>query len=240
MDIIPVIDLMDGQVVHARHGDRQNYRPIQSALCSGSEPLHIVSSLLQLYPFKRLYIADINAIQGRGNHAELTKQLRAQQPALEIWLDAGIHQPDTASDWQRHGVLCVIGSESLPDMAGYHSIKQTQGKNFVLSLDFGRGRFLGPERLLQEPSLWPERVIAMSLDKVGSGHGPDMELLHELQNEGTHIYAAGGIRNAEDLRTLTECGISGALIASVLHSGQLSKEQIGKIDQSSAENSIPD
>jgi phosphoribosylformimino-5-aminoimidazole carboxamide ribotide isomerase len=236
LDIIPVIDLMDGQVVHARHGDRHNYRPIQSVLCSGSEPLHIIDSLLRLYPFKRLYIADINAIQGRGHHAELIKQLRSQHPALEIWLDAGIHQPDTASDWQRHGVLCVIGSESQPDMASYHSIRQVLSEDFILSLDFSHGKFLGPDKLLQDRWLWPERVIAMSLDKVGSSSGPNMELLHGLQNGTTKIYAAGGIRDAADLLTLAASGVAGALIASVLHSGQLTTEQIQHIHLSSTRN----
>lgn len=236
MDIIPVIDLMDGQVVHARHGDRHNYRPIQSALCSGSEPLHIIDSLLRLYPFKCLYIADINAIQGRDHHAELIKQLRSQHPALEIWLDAGIHQPDAATDWKRHGVLCVIGSESLPDMASYHSIRQALGESLVLSLDFSRSKFLGPDKLLQGRGLWPKRVIAMSLDKVGSSSGPDMELLHGLQNATTQIYAAGGIRDAADLLTLAECNVAGALIASALHSRQLTNEQIRNIHLSSARN----
>ncbi|PKO52130.1 MAG: nickel transporter [Betaproteobacteria bacterium HGW-Betaproteobacteria-2] len=236
MDIIPVIDLMDGQVVHARHGDRHNYRPIQSALCTGSEPLHIIDSLLRLYPFKRLYIADINAIQERGHHADLIKRFRSQYPALEIWMDAGIHQPETASDWHQHGVLCVIGSESLPDMASYQSIRQALGESLVLSLDFSRSKFLGPDKLLQDRSLWPKRVIAMSLDKVGSGNGPDMELLNGLQNATTQIYAAGGIRNVTDLLTLAGCGVAGALIASVLHAGQLTNEQIQNIHLSSARN----
>lgn len=227
---------MDGQVVHARHGDRLNYRPIQSALCSNSEPLHIVRSLLQLYPFERLYIADINAIQERGHHGDLIRHIRSQYPALEIWLDAGINQPETAIGWQGHNILGVIGSESLLDMASYHSIEQVLSENFVLSLDFSRGKFLGPDKLLQDCSLWPERVIAMSLDKVGSSSGPNMELLHGLQNGTTKIYAAGGIRDAADLLTLAESDVAGALIASILHSGQLTTEQIQHIHPSSTRN----
>ena len=38
MKLIPVIDLKAGEVVHARRGDRDNYRPIVSPLCRGSRP----------------------------------------------------------------------------------------------------------------------------------------------------------------------------------------------------------
>jgi phosphoribosylformimino-5-aminoimidazole carboxamide ribotide isomerase len=229
LDIIPVIDLMDGQVVHAKHGDRQNYRPIKSALCNDSEPLHIVSSLLQLYPFKRIYIADINAIQGRGHHGHLIRQLRSQYPAMEIWLDAGIKQAETAKNWQQQGIYCVIGSESLGDMYSYHQIKQTLTEQFALSLDFARGQFIGPDQLLREERLWPRHVIAMSLDKVGSGSGPDIPLLDSLQRGAVHVYAAGGVRNTSDLLTLKTSGISGVLVASMLHAGQLSSKEIEDI-----------
>lgn len=226
MDIIPVIDLMDGQVVHARYGDRANYQPIQSGLCAGSEPYDVVSSLLELYPFKRLYIADINAIQGRGDHAGIILQLKARHPALEIWLDAAIHLAETAKNWQQQGIYCVIGSESLSDIHHYHQIKEALMGQFALSLDFSRGQFIGPQPLLQQEALWPKRLIAMSLDKVGSGSGPDLPLLKSLHRGPTQIYAAGGVRNADDLRTLKASRVSGVLLASVLHAGQLSSKEI--------------
>ncbi len=39
MILIPVIDLMQGQVVRAVRGDRGSYRPIVSGLCAGSDPV---------------------------------------------------------------------------------------------------------------------------------------------------------------------------------------------------------
>ena len=80
MEIIPVIDLMHGQVVHARMGQRQHYQPIQSLLCSSSTPIDIVNALLELYPFERLYIADLNAIQGKGNHFQTIQALIDEFP----------------------------------------------------------------------------------------------------------------------------------------------------------------
>ena len=59
----------------------------------------------------------------------------------------------------------------------------------------------------------------MTLARVGSGAGPDVERLASIQSiaAGREIYAAGGVRNAADLRALKERGVSGALIATALH-----------------------
>ena len=45
MLLIPVIDLLDGQVVRGVRGERARYRPIESALCRGSEPLAVSRAL---------------------------------------------------------------------------------------------------------------------------------------------------------------------------------------------------
>ena len=37
--LVPVVDLLAGQVVHARRGERSRYQPIQSPLCPGSDLL---------------------------------------------------------------------------------------------------------------------------------------------------------------------------------------------------------
>lgn len=226
MDIIPVIDLMDDHVVHAKRGDRINYQPIQSRLCASNAPHDIINSLLGLYRFKRLYIADINAIQGRANHAELIQSVRHSHPTLEIWLDAAINHPERAKYWQQQGVQCVIGSESILAMRDYYDIREILENRFVLSLDFNQAGFLGPAELLQNHASWPQRVIAMTIDRVGSAAGPDMKKLQDLQSRHRQIYAAGGTRNDADLMTLKAAGIAGVLVASILHSGSITASRI--------------
>ena len=66
MQAIPVIDLMGGQVVRARMGDRASYRPLESPLSPTSDPVDVVRGLLGVFPFPTLYVADLDAIQGSG------------------------------------------------------------------------------------------------------------------------------------------------------------------------------
>ena len=86
-----------------------------------------------------------------------------------------------------------------------------------------------PPDLLANPGCWPERVIVMTLDRVGSHGGPDLDRLRAVKSAARKVYAAGGVRDAADLHALAEAGIAGALIASSLHNGRLTAADLQKI-----------
>jgi len=232
MNIIPVIDLLEHNVVHAKRGERQHYRPIESGLCDGSDPLAITHALLELYPFDSLYIADLNAIQGKPAHVNEITLIRQHYPHLCIWPDAGFKHPRDLLPWSGMEVTPVFGSESLEDMASYHALIDEDVAH-VLSLDFRGDHYQGPDTLLSAPDLWPEHVIGMTLAQVGSNEGPDYIRVQQLTSMAPHgkIYAAGGVRHVADLQRLQEQGIAGTLVASALHSGQISRHDIAHVRQ---------
>lgn len=221
MKIIPVIDLMQGQVVRALGGERHRYRPIESGLCTGSNALDIACALLELYPFHALYIADIDAIQKNGGNAAVIKKLHQRFPRLELWVDSGIADVAGFTAWQRQRIgHAVIGSESFPESALLSAVCTSRDALYpLLSLDFKGARFYGEQRLLNNPEFWPEHVIVMMLARVGSLRGPDFDQLSELSRRAPHkkLYAAGGVRGAHDLARLARAGAHGALLASALH-----------------------
>ena len=89
MHIIPVIDLLDGLAVHARRGLRSGYRPVASSLCPDPDPQAVLRAYLSLYPFRTVYVADLNAIQNTGDNDAVMRGLLAAFPGMEFWLDAG-------------------------------------------------------------------------------------------------------------------------------------------------------
>lgn len=202
---------MAGQVVHARQGRRDDYRPLISRLSSSSQPEAVLEGLLRLYPFQHCYIADLDAILGHGNHDAVIAGLCRAYPNIEFWLDAGLRNSDGSRFRQ------VLGSESLDATA---SPKNTD----ILSLDFRGDAFVGPAALLEDAARWPDDIIVMTLDRVGSGQGPDLERLTALRTRTPEkrFYAAGGVRGAADLAALTEIGVAGVLLATALHDGRLS------------------
>lgn len=220
MDIIPVIDIMAGQVVHALQGRRECYRPLRSLLCSDADPVSVIEGLLRLHAFQTFYLADLDALSGHPAQSEIVKTLLSAFPQVHFWLDQGI--PVMTAD----RVIPVIGSESLGDAS--LSMLEPAGTGHLLSLDFRDGVFLGPSSLLQSRHLWPSRVILMNLSCVGSGGGPDYLGLGALMDAGPsfHFVAAGGVRDEQDLIRLRNMGVSATLVASALHSGTITKSAL--------------
>lgn len=231
MDVIPVIDLKGGLAVHARQGERNSYAPIRSGLCEGSDPLDLARGYLKLFPFRRLYLADLDAIQGGRLAHSVIERLTQALPAIDLWLDCGLS--DAASSRSllgNPGTTLVIGSESLRDCCLLEQLAD-QRDRLVLSLDFQGDRFLGPQELWHNRKVWPERLIVMTLRRVGSNLGPDFERLRGLQERAPDhaIFAAGGVRHSEDMAHLAAQGLAGALIASALHDGRISLEDLTRL-----------
>ncbi|MBV8651732.1 MAG: hypothetical protein JO255_09720 [Alphaproteobacteria bacterium] len=229
--IIPVLDLKHGSVVRARTGDRANYHPIVTPLASGSAPRDVLLGLRGLAPFPVVYVADLDAIAGEGDHRAALGALAAAAPGIEIWVDGGFATFEAARALLGPGMRPVMGSESLAapgDLA--NALNAFGSAGFVLSLDYRGGAFLGPPEIQHRVELWPDRVILMTLDRVGSDGGPDLAALSDLARraEGRAVFAAGGVRHAQDLAALEAAGIAGALVASALHDGRLSAADLAR------------
>lgn len=225
MEIIPVVDLKGGTVVHARMGRRELYRPIETPLAPTSDPVDVTRGFMSIYQFATLYVADLDAIAGTGDNRAALQRVRQAFPQLTLWVDSGIADEQTATSWLRQNLgHLVLGTETQTDAAIVRRLGDDP--RVVLSLDFRGTEFQGPPALLTEADCWPQRVIVMTLDRVGSLAGPDLGRLRAIKAAAQKAYAAGGVRGAADLRALAEAGIAGALVASSLHDGRLTAEDL--------------
>ncbi|AUB85497.1 HisA/HisF-related TIM barrel protein [Candidatus Thiodictyon syntrophicum] len=227
MKLIPVIDLKGGLVVAARLGDRRRYAPITSPLCPTAAPAAVAAALLGLHPFAVLYLADLDAIGGAAGHLEVVERLHRQHPGVSLWVDRGL------TDLARlaHVARPVIGSESIADLDQWADLK-ARLDDPVLSLDYRADQFLGPAGLDRRPELWPMDLILMTLARVGSGQGPDLDRLGALRQlaPGHRVYAAGGVRDGADLRRLRALGVAGALVSTALHQGGIPPGDLAELD----------
>lgn len=238
MQVIPVIDVRGGVAVAAQRGDRARYLPLASPLAASADPVAVATGLRTLFPFRTLYVADLDGIEGRGADTETQRRLAEAWPGEEIWIDDGSTGSENIESRPvpliKSQLLYpmikshVLGSESLSTLADYESARRTAGPHAPLSLDFRGDDFMGPPELLADATLWPERIIVMTLARVGSGEGPDLARLASiLERAGTRkVYAAGGVRNAGDLRALGGIGVAGALVATALHNGQITARDL--------------
>ncbi len=225
MKIIPVIDLKNGLVVHARHGLREHYQPIQSPLCQSADMFAVMEGFLKLAEFDTFYIADLNAITQQGDHESLLKKVLAAFPDIQFWLDKGYQTYESQAQTPVN-CLPVLGSECYQD----DTLNQLNlfNKRFILSLDYSLSGSLGAPALFTTPALWPDNLIIMTLAQVGSQQGPDFAKLRQFCKDypDKNFIAAGGVRHSEDLIQLQQLGIKQTLIASSLHSGAISQRDI--------------
>ena len=226
MELIPVIDLKGGMVVRARMGARDSYRPIETPLSPTCAAADVVRGLLRLHAFETFYVADLDAIQGEGDNLPALVHL-ASEFDVRLWVDNGAADPAAAGRCLDAGLCLVVGSETQRDAALVATL--ATDARVALSLDFRGGTFEGPKDLLDHPALWPRRVIVMTLDRVGSGRGPDFRRLAAIKaaaGDARSTYAAGGVRDADDLERLAAMGMAGALVASCLHDGRVAAGDI--------------
>lgn len=229
--LVPVIDLLDGQVVHAVRGERARYRPIESRLAAGSDPVAIAAALLRHSGADRLYVADLDALQGGAPQAAVLARLCAALPAhVQFWVDAGFADRSAARALagrlgdQAARVVPVFASEALPSRAAFDDcFDPASPVQALLSLDARGGRRLDAAGCWDATERWPERVIVMTLDRVGADAGPDLATLAELRRRSprTRFVGAGGIRHRDDLRAARRAGAEAWLVASALHDGRL-------------------
>ena len=103
--VIPVLDIKDGQAVHAVGGIRSHYRPLASRLHPSSEPIEIARAYRDILGLHDLYLADLDAIVGKGPDLRLYAGLRAE--GLNLWIDPGIKGPEDL------GVLGDLGDSTF-------------------------------------------------------------------------------------------------------------------------------
>jgi phosphoribosylformimino-5-aminoimidazole carboxamide ribotide isomerase len=237
LKIIPVIDVLDGVVVHAVRGKRKEYQPLKSSLCDSPDPLS-VASVFKACGFKELYVADLDAIIGKGSNFSILEQI-AEKTSLELMVDAGIADLKRAQDTFRSKVSkIIVGTETLPDIDFVSETIECFGsERVVISLDLMQGKVLSKSESARSMSalalarefqgMGVTQMIVLDLARVGSGEGVDFAFLKEMLNSlEIKVLVGGGIRDTHDLVTLKEMGINGVLLATALHSGKISVQEL--------------
>jgi phosphoribosylformimino-5-aminoimidazole carboxamide ribotide isomerase len=244
MRVIPVIDLMNGQVVRGIAGRRSEYRPIESRIAANAQPATVARAFVEQFGFDTAYVADLDAIVNQRPSEEAWKTI--VDAGLKIWLDAGVGTRAAAVELNQR--LCrlaieatiIVGLESLVAPAIVAELLDVLGAaNIVLSLDLRQGKPI--TRIVPWQNNQPieiarwlidagiERLIVLDLADVGTASGTGtLTLCREIHRQWPHIdlTAGGGIRGIDDLRALANAGCAAALVASALHDERLKLHDI--------------
>lgn len=236
MRVLPVVDLLNGVAVHGIAGRRSTYRPVQSRLVSGAEPLTLVQAFRDQLHLSICYLADLDAILHGHPNLRLFERLRSA--GFGLMVDAGVRRLADARDILKAGAnLVIVGLETSPGPDSLREIVDELGpEQVVFSLDLQGGKPLTRSGSGWEPlgaleivsrvvALEIQSVIVLDLTGVGMGQGiPTEELCVSLRQEfpNLRLITGGGVRNVEDLNREVRRGVAAVLVASALHDGRLS------------------
>jgi phosphoribosylformimino-5-aminoimidazole carboxamide ribotide isomerase len=231
--IIPVLDVMGGEVVHAVGGDRTSYWPVKSRLTDSTRPLDVARALLAASGANELYVADLDAIRwGIGDEGvgELLEELDCRLLIDQGGLGA---QPPAPNVREIYALECRLGAEKY--------IRHARTKGAIFSIELRDGRMVNgwQDWGVQSPTgalgvvrkaydIGYRAFVILDLARVGVGRGPGTEsLIRAIRDEfaDVELITGGGVKSWADIEKLGACGADAVLVASALHDGTLTSSR---------------
>jgi len=239
VQIFPVLDLLDGVVVRAVGGMRGNYRPVVSQLVRETSALAVARAFRSQLGLDRLYLADLDAILHRRPNFEAYTVLR--DDGFRLMVDAGVRSiVDARAVLSAGATAAIAGLETIPGPELLDELCREIGPDeIVFSLDLRAGLPMGMlspwgtedpfEIAARSIDLGVRRMIVLDLASVGAGTGvSSRELCLRIRETypGLELITGGGVRQVTDLNWLKDAQIDGALVASALHDGQITRRDL--------------
>lgn len=239
MQVLPVLDVLDGIVVRGVAGKRENYRPIVSRLTSSCDPLCVAKAIRNQFDLDRFYLADLDGIVHQRPNYDLYRRLTEQ--GFQLLIDAGACTVtdvssirDVAAD-----ASIVVGLETCRSPEDLMEIvSQTSDVTFSLDLCSGKARLcpgshgwrLDPEEIIRQVvQSNVSSILVLDLADVGMRTGGSTDSICRTirrQFPSISLITGGGIRNLNDLRRFRTQFIDAVLVASALHDGQLNRDDV--------------
>lgn len=251
MSIIPVLDLMIGQVVLAEGGNRDTYRPVHSRLTTSSQPLDVAEAIFHQTGCDWLYLADIDSFAGAPPNWTVYQTLLER--GFGLWVD---------SDWLKDGQFRqiskqlgsterfqpIVSSETLIELEQISAIEELQqsGWRVIFSVDQKGDQLitrspaideLSPLELIQRTHAAGVReLIILDLQEVGTRHGFDdsrsvPNLISEVRQElpQMKLTSGGGVRSADDVAKWLSVGCDHVLVATAIHDCVLTPDDVTRL-----------
>ena len=233
--MIPVLDVMNGEVVRAVGGRREQYQAAPSRLTDSARPADVADALLKVTGGNELYVADIDALEGHRPALGWVRDLTGR--GVKVLVDAGVRRAADAKAVAEIGAAVIVGSETLATLGDLTVLVERYGpERVLLSVDLRNNRVLGDEAVWgREPdpltlieqgrAAGVRRFIVLELARVGTGIGPGTVGLCGRVRAAfpdIELIAGGGVRNWDDVDRLGSAGADAVLVASALHDGTIS------------------
>ncbi len=230
-EVIPAIDLLDGQVVRLAQGKRDE-RTIYS-----DDPVAF-AQLFQQAGATRLHVVDLNgAFDGKFGNLEQVHAIRANA-TMKVELGGGIRSyADAKTAWDAGVDEVIIGTRAVEDVEFIKSILKTDAERVIVGIDAKDG-YVATRGWTESSSIAAidfarrmheigcKRIIYTDIATDGMLSGPNLAALTSMAQAipDLEVVASGGISSVPDLQAVADLGlpnIVGAISGRALYDGRI-------------------
>lgn len=226
MYIYPAIDLRDGKVVRLTKGDYDRMEVYSS------DPSKIADSFRQAGA-SHLHVVDLDgAKDGKLCNYKIISKLAAKELFVEV--GGGIRDEERIRAYLDAGVKRIIlGSAAIENPGFAAEMAKKYKDSIAVGVDASDGKVAihGWKTITDVDSIdfckqlvknGVTTVIYTDISKDGTLSGTNLEVYRKLSAiEGLSVIASGGITFEQELETLREMNLHGAILGKALYTGKL-------------------
>lgn len=226
MIAVPAVDLREGAVVQLVGGEYAQER------VRLGDPVGVARHWETL-GFRQLHVVDLDAATGRGSNAEVIRDILAER-TMNVQVGGGIRDMDTIQRLIDDGAeRVVVGTRAIEEWSWLEEMAEHFAGRLVVAADVRERRIVTrgwthtlPKDVLEAVAelngLPLAGLLVTAVHKEGQLGGTDLPLMEDVADESRFpVYASGGITTINDLRSLDDRGIYGAVIGMALYTGAL-------------------
>ena len=233
MELFPAIDLIDGEAVRLVQGDFDRRRGF-------GDPLELARRYRDAGA-RWVHVVDLDAARDGGAPNRSVVLAIAGESGMKVQTGGGVRAAADVETLLRGGVTrVVLGTAALADPAFAAEMADRFPGRVVLGLDHrGGGTDVATDGWVRESGTSLDAaldrfadmelaaVVVTNIERDGVASGPDLSGLARVLGRTRHpVVASGGVRSADDLRTLKSLsaagrGLAGAIVGRALVDGSL-------------------
>lgn len=223
--IIPVLDIINGTAVSGKSGKRETYMPLKTIFHPSSNPYKIANALKDAGA-KRIYIADLDAIENRKPNYDIIKKINQKLPVM---LDSGVNTVNKSEEALEIAEKVIIATETLQSINDLIKILNSNNKDrFIISIDikdneiFSKHLDTDIEDIIKKMSkINPPEIILLDISRVGTEKGVNHAIIKKFLKLNSSLIIGGGI-TGKDIEELEKMGLNKFLVGTALHANKLS------------------
>lgn len=234
MQILPAIDIKEGQVVRLFKGDF-NQKTVVNPDAIGQSKIFAQAGI------DFIHVVDLDgAFDGRATNRDLIAKLK-KESGLGVEVGGGIRTLEQIEDYLAVGIdRVIIGSMAVknPDFVKA-ALEKFGSDKVVVGIDAKNG-MVATEGWLETSNVdyislakAMEKIgvtlfVYTDIDRDGTLTGPNFEHYDRLVAELTtaKVIASGGIAEQSDLVKLQQIGVAGTIVGKAYYNGNISLEEL--------------